>query len=448
MVTTEHRAHLATTNRLHIGPVVAGSLLTGLLVAVFLVLAPFVPPEEHVVTGVTLLGFAVGWAALALLSTRLTLQPQRWAWAPAAYMAASVAVVLLAPGTTLERAAAWVWPPVLLVLVVWMFLRSRRDLISATRPWLLYPVFTVLLVLALGGGYEAVSSARDVSAAVPGRLVDVGDHRLHLSCTGSGSPTVVLEPGAGLMSAEMGWVAPAVARDTTVCVYDRAGRGWSDPAPTPPDGAQTATDLRTALHRAHVPGPYVLAGHSFGGLYVMSFAAQYPREVAGLVLIDSTAPSSAPVPPESTGYDLAGRVAAIAAATTRVGVGHLLAQTSYADLPPGSRDVARASASTADHVAGTVEEYAVGSRSTSQAGRLDDLGDRPLVVLTAGVGSDAEWIADQDELATLSTNSLHRVVAGASHGTLLEDPVAAAAVSKAVQDVVESVRTSSPLPRR
>jgi pimeloyl-ACP methyl ester carboxylesterase len=88
-----------------------------------------------------------------------------------------------------------------------------------------------------------------------GELIDVGGHRLHLQCAGSGNPTVVLEPGLGEASSVMGWIAPAVAADGRVCVYDRAGRGWSDPADGPLDGAQTANDLHTLLDRAHVPGP-------------------------------------------------------------------------------------------------------------------------------------------------------------------------------------------------
>jgi pimeloyl-ACP methyl ester carboxylesterase len=191
----------------------------------------------------------------------------------------------------------------------------------------------------------------------------------------------------------------------------------------------------------------VLAGHSFGGLYVMTFAEQYPDETAGLVLVDSTAPSSEPVPPRNTGYDLMERVAAVASASARLGVGHLVARTSYAGLPAGAREVARASAATADQIGSTVDEYATGARSTSQAGQLRDLGARPLVVLTAGVGSDAEWLADQDRMADLSTDSVHRVVAGASHGSMLEDRHDAEAVTRALRDVVESVRSSTPLPR-
>jgi pimeloyl-ACP methyl ester carboxylesterase len=131
---------------------------------------------------------------------------------------------------------------------------------------------------------------------MPGRLIEVGGHRLHLRCAGSGTPTVVLEPGAGGMSSMLGWIAPAVAGATGVCVYDRAGRGWSEPASTAQDGAQIATDLHRLLERGHIRGPYVLAGHSFGGLYVLTFAARYPDQVAAMVLVDSTAPASAANP--------------------------------------------------------------------------------------------------------------------------------------------------------
>ena len=124
----------------------------------------------------------------------------------------------------------------------------------------------------------------------------------------------------------MGWIAPAVARDTRVCVYDRAGRGWSEPADTPQDGTQIATDLHTLLQRGNVPGPYVLAGHSFGGLYVLTFAARYPDEVAGMVLVDSTAPASRRSrakhrPGDGGSYDVLGRVSALGSSSARVGSG-------------------------------------------------------------------------------------------------------------------------------
>jgi alpha-beta hydrolase superfamily lysophospholipase len=149
-------------------------------------------------------------------------------------------------------------------LVVWVWTRARRELHSRTRVWLLNPVLVILVLFALGGAYETISRATEPAVAMRGQLMDVGPYRLHLECTGSRGPTVILEPGGGGSAASMGLIAPAVARDSRVCVYDRAGRGWSDPAASPPDGAQIATDLHRVLDRAHVPGPYVLAGHSVG----------------------------------------------------------------------------------------------------------------------------------------------------------------------------------------
>jgi pimeloyl-ACP methyl ester carboxylesterase len=104
-------------------------------------------------------------------------------------------------------------------------------------------VIALIGLAAIGGGYQTLGAAADARAyPMPGRLIDVGGHRLHLNCIGSGFPTVVLEPGGGEMSSNLGWITPAVARTTRVCVYDRAGRGWSEPADTRQDGRQLATD--------------------------------------------------------------------------------------------------------------------------------------------------------------------------------------------------------------
>ncbi len=278
------RADPNSTGR--IGWIVAGSLGTGLLVGLLLVAAPFIPAEETQVTGVLLCGFALGWAMLAVLSVRFSDQPQRWAAAPALFIGLG-GLLLVGFGSGVQDVLSWVWPPALLALVVWMIVGAHRQLRSRSRRWLLYPVAAMMALAAVGGGAETVRAALDQDLSMPGQLIDVGGHSLHLNCSGSGSPTVVLEPGAGAMSSDLAWITPAVARDTRVCVYDRAGRGWSEPADTSQDGAQIATDLHTLLERGGVPGPYVMAGHSFGGLYVLAFAARYPDEVAGMVLVDS-----------------------------------------------------------------------------------------------------------------------------------------------------------------
>lgn len=177
-----------------------------------------------------------------------------------------------------------------------------------------------------------------------------------------------------------------MARDSRVCVHDLPGRGWSDSAATPQDGARIATDLCTLLHRGHVLGPYVLAGHSFGGLCMMTFAARFPDEVAGMVLVDSTAPHWGTAPDgNGSSYNAMGRVSAMLSASVRLGLGRLVGQFSYDGLPPRARDEARASMATESQASSTVDEYAEANTSMSEAGSLTDFGAKPLVVLTAGL---------------------------------------------------------------
>ena len=440
------------SRRVGIGRVVAGSLFGGLAAALLLAAAPFVPVEEGALTGAVLTGFAIGWAMLAVLSARYTDQPQRWATAPAVLMGLG-GVALLAFGSTARELLAWVWPPVLLAVTLWMWVGVRRQLPSRAGRALLYPLTAVLALAAVGGGYETVLGSVDTRAfPAPGQLVDVGGRSLHLRCTGSGSPTVLLQPGAGAMSSDLAWITPAVAQDTRVCVYDRAGRGWSDPADAPQDAARIATDLHTLLQRAGVTGPYVLAGHSFGGLYSLTFAHRYPEEVAGMVLIDSTAPASAASvsaspTDETDSSGLLARASALLSVSGRVGVARLYAQASFGEMPAPARDELRATTSTAENLRSTIDEYVQAGASTRQAAGLVDFGSKPLFVLTAGAGSSDGWGAKQDHLAALSTDSVHHVVDGATHDMLVSDEEDAAVTSAAIRDVVQAVRHDRPLSR-
>ena len=431
--------------RTRLGRVVVGSLVAGFLAAEILPFLPVGTVDVNFSTAMVLFGWALGWALLAALSIRFTDQPQRWAVVPAVFMAVAGALALVASDSVVD-ALGWLWPPALLVLVVWVWIRAKREMHSRTRVWLLNPVLVILVLLALGGGYERISQSTAPAVAMRGQLVDAGPYRLHLECTGSRGPTVILQPGGGGSAASMGLIAPAVARDSRVCVYDRAGRGWSDPAASPPDGAQIATDLHRLLSRAHVPGPYVLAGHSFGGLYVRTYAAMYPKEVAGLVVVDSTAAHNAPVSsPKAGSYSVLRHATSLIATTSHVGLGWVLANAGFSDLPPKYRDDARATASTGMEMGGFLDEFAVANRSEAEAGTLRSLGAKPLIVLTATVGNSKGWMAAQNKTVTLSTNSVHRVEPGATHDDFVNNPSHAAAVTRAVHDVVVSLRTGAPL---
>jgi pimeloyl-ACP methyl ester carboxylesterase len=368
---------------------------------------------------------------------------------PALFMGVG-GLLLVGFGSPAREALSWVWPTTLLVLVIWMMHRTRTDMRSRTGRLQLYPVFGILAILALGGGYQTVGEATDPTVMPStGRLIDVGGHQLYLNCVGSGSPTVVLEPAAGATSSQMGWIAPAVARSTRVCTYDRAGRGWSEPASSPQDGAQIATDLHTLLHRAGEAGPYVLAGHSFGGLYVRIFAAHYPDEVAALVLVDSTesrgpARSVIPTARDGSPQPATGRVPVLASLSARVGLTRLLGQLDLGTLPPPSRDEARATVARASWVRSAVDEYLRGSASMQEAASLRDFAGKPLYVLTAG-RHPASWMTEQKKMLRLSTNSVHQIVAGATHtGVVLEEKYAAA-TTQAILAVVDSVRSNRSL---
>jgi pimeloyl-ACP methyl ester carboxylesterase len=257
---------------------------------------------------------------------------------------------------------------------------------------------------------------------------------------------VILEPGLGETSAAWGWIAPTVSAHTRVCVYDRAGRGRSDPSRDPQDGDQIATDLHTLLERAGVTGPLVMVGHSLGGLYVLDYANRYPQQVAGMVLLDATPPNAFTALPDYPAfYDMYRAATGLFPGLARLGVTQLVYSSSHAELPAPAREQARAALSTAGQTRSQRDEFAMVPTMMAQAGSVTDLADRPLYVLTAPVNAQTGWLTPQMALAALSSNSVHLVVAGAEHQSLLDNPSDAATTSRAITAVVDAARTGTPL---
>jgi pimeloyl-ACP methyl ester carboxylesterase len=428
-------------------PLVAASLIVGFLLPVILVLGPASGGGESRMTGAALLGWGIGWALIALLATRFTNEPQRWALVPAGVLGVTgIALIALAPAASVMDMLAWVWPVAVLVLAAWVIQRVRRDVQGRSR-WLLYPIVGVLALLAVGGATERVIEAADGGgSAAGGELVDVGDHKLFIACSGTGSPTVVLEGGLGQGSDYFALIAPAVATTTRVCAYDRAGHGRSEPATSPQDGMAIARDLHALLAASGNHGPYILAGHSSGGAYVRFFAAAYPSEVAGVVLLDAQSPHTTPV--QSSAQSSENPMSALAGVLpglARVGVARLLSSVASNDLPADVTARRRAFEATPQAASSFGEEFLQLDGILDVAGALPNLGARPLVVVTAMAQSMEGWLDQQNRLATLSTNVSHRVFQDITHDGLIETVNGARAASDAIVDLVMSVRTGTKL---
>jgi pimeloyl-ACP methyl ester carboxylesterase len=306
-------------------------------------------------------------------------------------------------------------------------------------------------LLVLGAVYEAVSGARDESRfPAPGTRVEVGGHFLHLNCMGEGRPIVVLEAGAGGMSTAWAWVQPEVAKVTRVCAYDRAGHGWSDTWEGPADAENAVKQLHAALAGAGEIGPLVLVGHSLGGLFVRAYADRYPDEVAGLVLLDSSHPDQMERLPQAMReqFELGKKVLALAPALARVGV--LRATGLFALQARGLPEQAYAQSAsfmcTPKYLKATHDEMAAWESSAAQVRAMEDLGDLPLMVVSAGTAPAGapEFVPAfqvlHQELAALSSRGEHHLIPEADHMSLLANEQHALKTSAAILRLVEKVQ--------
>lgn len=286
----------------------------------------------------------------------------------------------------------------------------------------------------------------------PGQMVNLGTHKIHLYCVGAGSPTVIFESDLdqyGVLS----WasVQNEIGKYTRTCSYDRAGILWSEPGPLPRDGETIASELGAVLDAAGEEGPYILVGHAFGGAYVRLFAGQYPDDVCGMVLIESSHPemlarfSEYGVVPEIPDRNIRPLILFLS---------HLGSPGRYKgneyDLPPEIYDPVQAFLPESSMA--WFDEKVESPNTLAQAGYYEYLSDWPLIVLATsrpspslgdlGQKLDELWLEMQRELLSLSENSEIRIFEGGHYPQLQHPEV----VIKAIQDVLERCEKTLPLP--
>ncbi|HMW85755.1 MAG: alpha/beta hydrolase [Nitrospira sp.] len=305
---------------------------------------------------------------------------------------------------------------------------------------------TIVALATLGAVYQIAGMVLDRQHyPPPGQLVDIGGHRLHLFCLGTGSPTVLLEAPAPGWSLYWSTVQPQLARTTRVCAYDRAGLGWSERGPLPRTGQRMAKELHRLLERAGIRGPYILVGHSLGGLIARLYQHDYPQEVVGMVLVDAGHESEMRQAEFRLFANAGKSMLPVIRALTMVGITRLMA--SYDQLPPllmrqeekvsaETRPMLRAGWLRTGYYSTLTDESDGLIETLEQVRRSGSLGNLPLIVITAtgpvwwpdmpGQVNQAKfrkmWLELQQGLTTLSTNSRQVFADQSSHFIPFDQP--------------------------
>jgi pimeloyl-ACP methyl ester carboxylesterase len=315
-----------------------------------------------------------------------------------------------------------------------------------------------LVVLAvIGVGYQALATARDAKAFPrPGQMINVGGYKLHIHCLGEGSPTVITENGLGGSSPDWSLVQPIVGESTRICSYDRAGSGWSEAGPAPRTSQQIATELHTLLINAGVAGPYVLVGHSAGGMHIQVYAGQYPDEVAGLVLVDPTpAQLIMSFSPEERQALLptAGQFRLLSALQF-FGLLRFIplpGDEALAPLPAETQALIRAHRLQSGAITAISAEVLSMETSIIQTAEAASLPpERPFIIVWHGIPAEPIELeplakASMEELVRRSDNSKLIVAENSSHYIPFDRPDV---VIDAIRQVVEAMRTSQPLAQK
>lgn len=296
----------------------------------------------------------------------------------------------------------------------------------------------LLGVFALGSRSLALELPAPELESPPGIMVELGSHRLHIHCTGEGSPAVVFESGLGGTSLDWSRVQPAVSAFTRACSYDRAGYGWSEPGPSPRHAVRLAAELDRLLLFAGVPPPYVLVGHSFGGLTVRILAARREQMVTGLVLVDAVH--------ERQFQHM--KAAGVHTPTAPTGRRFVITNPGIVPegLPESVKPLARRLAAMPKAVRTLYGELEWMRTSAWQVGSIHRVPDAPVIVLSRGPRSgdassesirlDGAWLDLQQHLAGSMNDGALRVVGDSGHHIHLDRPEQVVAAVRALVDAV------------
>jgi pimeloyl-ACP methyl ester carboxylesterase len=332
-------------------------------------------------------------------------------------------------------------------------------------------VLGMLAVLAVAGLiYQATGAIRDRRRfRAPGSLVPVGRHRLHVRCEGAGTPAVIFEAGIAASSLTWSRVQPAIAQVTRACSYDRAGLAWSESTSAERSIDTLVSELRLSLEHTGVPPPYVLVGHSFGGLIIRAYARTHTADVAGLVFVDPLHPEEWCDPSPQQRNRLRGGIflSRVGAALARLGIVRLSLSLLSGGAPGAprrfSRVFGREAAALLEHIVGEVQKLpqdvlpavqahwstpkafrgmwqhleAMPSCSESLMRGTDNFDEMPVIVLSAAERA-SRWLDADEALARSSSNGRHIIAPHGGHWVHLDHP---RLVIDAICEVVRSTRT-------
>ena len=308
----------------------------------------------------------------------------------------------------------------------------------------------LLGVVAVAVAVTALLDARDQRRDPPGELVELADGRmLHLQIASveHPGPTIVLDAGQGLFSPAFAWLQDELAGHATVVAYDRPGYGWSTPADRPVDAVATVDDLHEALTARSLEGPYLLVGHSLGAFYVRTFAARYPDQTLGLVLLDPAHEQQLDRLPADAAaeFEQAGQMFRWAARLARVGLFRISnpQQQATTDLPgAAAHQIVTVSAAARYWQAAGAE---VDAFDTLAAAPPDGFGELPVMVISAGRdvpdGPPIREVMDElhRELASRAPQATHHTIDGADHLTLLTVDEHAQAAGSLIIDLLQQM---------